>query len=342
MNVTFLIGNGFDLACGMKSSYADIYKAYVAAHQTVPLDRNLIDFPMFLKELPTWGDFEMELAKNAHRFSSAEALITCLFNFQEFMNSYLCNEESRCKQRIFSSAEYRRAICKEFQLSLLHFYKFSSENATDAVYNLLARSRHKDAHYQFITFNYTSIFSFILDDVSKLYPGTSGNGRLFSPPIHIHGTLNEDLTLGADNLAQYGALPFTLEPEDIACLVKPKFNELYDKSRVSSAEEAIQSSDVICVYGASLGDSDLTWRNQVLDWLKESTTRQLFFYDYDCSQCKSPVAAVRIRNEALAQKMLINKWNIAKDFPIDRFHIPFGANIFNFKEKCPQPIPYLH
>lgn len=28
MNITFLIGNGFDLNCGLKSKYSDVYDQY--------------------------------------------------------------------------------------------------------------------------------------------------------------------------------------------------------------------------------------------------------------------------------------------------------------------------
>jgi hypothetical protein len=32
MNITYLIGNGFDVNIGLKSSYADFYKSYVNNH----------------------------------------------------------------------------------------------------------------------------------------------------------------------------------------------------------------------------------------------------------------------------------------------------------------------
>lgn len=33
MNVTFLIGNGFDLGIGLKTAYADFYGIYCMPHQ---------------------------------------------------------------------------------------------------------------------------------------------------------------------------------------------------------------------------------------------------------------------------------------------------------------------
>ena len=37
MNVTFLIGNGFDLACGMKTRYSDVYERYIKTPSATPI-----------------------------------------------------------------------------------------------------------------------------------------------------------------------------------------------------------------------------------------------------------------------------------------------------------------
>ena len=58
MNVTFLIGNGFDLGIGLKTAYSDFYDVY--CH---PLDRDGMQIRRFKSDLLTnyenWSDFEM-------------------------------------------------------------------------------------------------------------------------------------------------------------------------------------------------------------------------------------------------------------------------------------------
>ena len=36
-SITFMIGNGFDLACGLKSRYTDTYEGYVSSDSSSPV-----------------------------------------------------------------------------------------------------------------------------------------------------------------------------------------------------------------------------------------------------------------------------------------------------------------
>ena len=61
MKITFLIGNGFDISCGMKSSYKDVCNVYKHTYSDNKVLQNFKD------EISDWGDFEMELAAHASR-----------------------------------------------------------------------------------------------------------------------------------------------------------------------------------------------------------------------------------------------------------------------------------
>ena len=77
MNVTFMIGNGFDLRLGMKTRYTDMYDGYIST----PSDNEIIEiFKATLKsdssqKYQTWGDFEIAMAHHAKNFKKEEDFI---------------------------------------------------------------------------------------------------------------------------------------------------------------------------------------------------------------------------------------------------------------------------
>lgn len=57
MNITFLIGNGFDVSLGMESSYSSFYK-YIQENELLP---NNIFTKLINKDIDKWSDFERML-----------------------------------------------------------------------------------------------------------------------------------------------------------------------------------------------------------------------------------------------------------------------------------------
>ena len=94
MNVTFLIGNGFDLNCGLKSSYFDIYEEYKNPKEG---DSEIIR--SFKKDLwdniDRWGDFEVAMAEYMRTFKSEKDFLECLRDFKAFTENYLQEEEKQ-------------------------------------------------------------------------------------------------------------------------------------------------------------------------------------------------------------------------------------------------------
>lgn len=60
MSTLFLIGNGFDLNCGMKTRYFDVYKGYVKESSSSEIIKNFKE--RITSNIENWGDFEMAMA----------------------------------------------------------------------------------------------------------------------------------------------------------------------------------------------------------------------------------------------------------------------------------------
>lgn len=102
-NVTFLIGNGFDLSFGVHSQYRDIYKAYLDAQTS---SETFVE--NFKEEIQHWSNFEMDLAKFAAKCSTEAQIVDCLRDFKQFTEDYLIEEQ---KAALYP----RRVVCRDIE-----------------------------------------------------------------------------------------------------------------------------------------------------------------------------------------------------------------------------------
>lgn len=314
MNITFMIGNGFDINCGMKCTYRDAYSGYVK----LPSDTDTItDFKRRISQnIDTWADFEVAMAHDMKNYEDEGKFIICLRDFKKYLNQYLSDEEARIREKL-KKAPIANAVRGEMDKSLRSFFDGISHDVSNEIREKL---KNQSIKYRIISFNYTSIFEtvFTCDHAFNI--------------IHIHGKLNDDIVLGMDNISQIPELNYTFSKRGERAFIKTKFNQEYDSRRVSAAKEIIQSSDIICVYGMSLGPSDLTWRNMLFQRLNESNDVHLFVYDYQCSCLPDMTVDERMDNEEEAKYEILDKMGCSREMMdkcLPRLHVPCGKNIFN-------------
>lgn len=92
MNVTFLIGNGFDLGIGLKTAYTDFFAVYCSKREG---DAPIIDsFKNQLQDdYETWSDFEKAFGEYAGQALDADCYLKVFENFEVEFSDYLRNEE---------------------------------------------------------------------------------------------------------------------------------------------------------------------------------------------------------------------------------------------------------
>ena len=320
-NVTFLIGNGFDLSFGVHSQYRDIYKAYSETQTSAePFVEN------FKEEIQHWSNFEMDLAKFAAKCSTEAQIVDCLRDFKQFTEVYLIEEQKAALYARMRNPKDMQKTLAEFAISLEEFYTNNYPNITANTESIL---NNEQITYHFITFNYTAILDFLIGNIKNyLLKG------IISPAIHIHGKLRENVTFGIDNEQQLPELPYSLTGRGRRALIKPVFNSEFDKQRMERAQEVIKKSDVLCIYGLSLGDSDLMWRKAICDWMIDSPQHHVFLYIHGDSSKKPSQADERMDYEEDIKGNIFKSWGIEKRYisPFSsQFHIPVSKNIFDFQ-----------
>ena len=115
MDITFLVGNGFDIRMGIASAYKKVEAHYVGLKKE---DRRLQAFQKSLAENGDyWSNFERALGEYTIEFSDDQQadFQYCLDDFTEELIKYLESEESKidydlCAEEI--QKEFMRSVSK--------------------------------------------------------------------------------------------------------------------------------------------------------------------------------------------------------------------------------------
>ena len=337
-NITFLIGNGFDLACGLKTRYIDTYGGYISSDSK---SETIANFKQTIEEdIRTWADFEMRMAKYATTVDSEEAFVACINDYKDYLNEYLLQEQQMFIKDLKLDYSVSEAVRKEMEKMLLNYGGGLTPNEQRNVSSVLTDINGQS--YNFISFNYTNI----VDQLVKLLcEGIKTKrskilGYVRQDIIHIHGTLNKDVVLGVDNEMQLMNTSYPLSKRGKRYYIKPLFVDQYDSKRKEDAIKLINSSRVICIYGMSLGESDLTWKNILANWLVEDEKHQLIYYRYELSNKEySPTAiAKKMDDEEDCKSELIrsfygnNNVDTEESRLMNQIHVPAGFMLFDIRK----------
>lgn len=324
MDIVFLLGNGFDLNCGLKTSYKDMYAGYIESKSQSEV------IAKFKKEISgdidSWADFELEMAKYASKLNSGRELLECIRDFKRYMKSHLQSEEKKFAGWI-KALKYHYSLNdekNELQNTLNVFFE-NCGISNDIIRSIKVRGQLEGINIKYITFNYTNTLEVILNSCKENYTGED--------IIHIHGDCkNDDIVVGIDNMEQVN-VNYGIDKNVMRGFVKPYFNDKYDSNRVRRAKEIIKHADCICAFGLSLGETDLTWRNEILKNLESAEGKMLILFDYKYSTItnKSVEEKMELMDEARLE--ISDKWLIQSEEDLtERIFIPIGKNIFNFEK----------
>ena len=164
-NITFMIGNGFDISCGLHTSYADFYK-WLFSLETA--DLRVERLKLKLKEDKTvdnnyWSDFELWLGQYTVEFNEVflDEFLHPFDSVHELMIQFIRNERAKISNQLFSSDGING-----LKNSVLNFYQELPPISRDAIQNMLNSSR-ENVVFQFITFNYTDCIDLCVKGLSK-------------------------------------------------------------------------------------------------------------------------------------------------------------------------------
>lgn len=329
MNITFMIGNGFDIKMGLKSKYSDIYQVYTSDNNT---NNNSIiqKFKEVLrKDSPkyeNWSDFEKAMGEHAKDFENQDDYVRCIRDFRNTMQNCLSKEQEDFQKKF--SKMNKEELYKVFYNSLYNFYDLETKNTINAIEKM--KNEENRFQFSFLNFNYTNVLDTFIEyfkEINRKY-----FVDIFKNSIHVHGTLDDNIVLGVDNEGQLYA-NFEITDSVRRTFVKPFFNENTDIQKIQTAKFIINSSNIICVYGMSLGDTDQTWKNLIVKWLLDDDSHLLFYFKYPPSDIPKQYRDEILDKEDELKDELIDilKTDDHKDLTpvINQIHIPVIKDLFD-------------
>ena len=156
MNVTFLIGNGFDLGIGLKTAYSDFYNIYCKSDSN-----DSLAVKKFKSEIQgnyeNWSDFEVALGEYATKVESDEDYLEVFEDFVEKFSDYLKREEEN-----FDPSK-NALIVKTMKDALTSYYNIRPADK-EALVKAIDGNR---VVFNFVSFNYTMCLNDCLATVYK-------------------------------------------------------------------------------------------------------------------------------------------------------------------------------
>lgn len=262
MNVVFLLGNGFDRQLGLNTGYKDFYEYYCKKPSAdvliTHLKEHINDYIEGKKNnLPdvNWEDLEMALGKYTRELKSYEELRTIYLDINKELMAFL-----RMQEALFSRDE---KILGKLRVDFSQPERYLSINEKRRYHNLL----DGDTRLYILSLNYTRCCEMIY---AKNLPTANalGNRTSFGEIAHIHGDLEmRNVLMGVNDTSQIDNETLRDDVRVKRMLVKPLTNDLLDNLKEKRLLKVFDNAKVIVVYGASLGDSDLMWREKLRERL---------------------------------------------------------------------------
>lgn len=337
MYITFLIGNGFDINIGLNTRYSDFYKYFEENANERNMIRNWIKEEKYL-----WSDLEIRLGQKvaAVNKESLDQFYQDKIELDELLIRYLEIEQER-----FRITENNKSVIeKEFVRSIKELTDGFSRVDQELIKNAKDYSRNETYEYQFITFNYTDILNRIVDSCKKdnvdigSHMNSVGNkmtdriGNVF----HIHGTIMGEAILGVNDVTQIDNEFLRSERDFTTTFVKEQVNRSLGQQRTERASQIISKSQIICVFGMSIGSSDRMWWQKLVDWLLESNNRKLvIFWKGNEKELERaiPTRVILLKNRIINNFMNEGK-GIHSEEKMDKIRsqiiVAFNSRIFSF------------
>lgn len=305
MNITFLVGNGFDKSAGIQSGYMDFYQWYIEQESK---NDSILNLKAELKKYIdgnednnteiTWSDFEIGLGQYTQKFTvdTVQDFFDCYEDAHNNIIAYLKKQINSINPKL----SYDETRLKN---NITNFYSELSPVEIGVINKVFESNSANNAVIHFISFNYTNILNKTVEVLSngtlKTWNYNTEVRKLYVDPkvLNIHGTDSYSPILGVCNEHQIANESLLSVPYFKEIMLKPQSVNAIGQTWYEDAKSLINSSLIICVFGMSLGDSDSLWWGNIIEQLRKVPSSHLIIYWY----MKEPPTDISIFNRIREQ-----------------------------------------
>lgn len=340
MNITFLVGNGFDLNLGLKTKFKDfidVYKSETSLKSSKE-DEILRYFKKIISSNDDlWSNAELAFGQLTEEFKNggknAEDFSICHEDFCVKLAQYLSEQE-----KYIDFNNLKDITSKAFN-GALQGYCNSFREAEKVQIKSSYEKIQEEYRYQFINFNYTDTLEKCISalkdsgiNLGKRQFGAYNYSNSLGELINVHGTISRDMVLGVADKSQI-AMPSLFDgygSEYINQIIKSEIDKDNKQNTYNKAFKILNSSSLIYIYGMSIGATDRQWWDKICTLMHNNQKLNIIIHRFD-----APKAAIirrryttfenQVRDQFLSFSNLDNN---LKDTIRGRIHID-GSNIFS-------------
>lgn len=278
MNLLFVLGNGFDLQLGLPTSYHDFYQYYVNTPSSSKAIARLKE--EISAEQHNWSDLELALGKITAKYSDVDTFCEVYDDIQIELQRYLMKLDELMQAGTITVNSTLDIFSDGLTSPEKYFSKEVKESIVSEYNRILAYHESSHIRVQILSFNYTHTVETLLHNPS-LPKSIAGSQASLTYLRHIHRDLSPEnsVWLGVDNEDQILNQAFRTNEEVRFRLIKPEILNEISPVIVNDIDRIISEAEVICLFGVSLGDTDITWARKLGTMVAKGVTTLLFVKD---------------------------------------------------------------
>lgn len=329
-----MIGNGFDLNMGLNTSYYSFYKWYCEINTTdddIKLFKDSIKNYIknigntsTIEEESTWCDFELGLGKYTSQIDDVNVFIKCYNDACKYLIDYIENENTK-----FNGHSVKELLISGKNNGLIEFYSELPPSEKTLFDSILHKRLQENVNFKFVNFNYTDFFDQYLQNIPKSvcswsYYNTIYHFQIDSNVIHVHGTIDEFPIIGVCDINDITNDSFRKNKDLQNLLVKNDSVNAIGRFWYKRTKEYIDNSQIICIYGMSIGKTDSFWWNYIANWLKNNNQRHLLIYWKDFNYKNNRLRSSYLSNINMVKNNFISYSNLTEEEKINvisRIHV---------------------
>lgn len=318
MNITFILGNGFDRNLNLSTDYQSFYSYYASLPSTgeyaESIGRLKKELDNFLKlevksgdddvQKIDWSDLEIGLGKYAKEFQSEAEFEAVYYDLRDSLKDYLKTQEN--------IASLIGAIDKgSFLDDLTKPEQYLQPVEQSQLLTIKQSWGNNQYDIRVLTFNYTRTFEYLIGEDTD-YDLINGCKVRVHEVKHVHRLIDQ-LILGVNDIGQIqnsrlSGLQFVLDT-----FVKPNHCRTYADNHSTQCVEYINKADLIVLYGVSIGDTDRRWWQAIANLFRQKNSARLilFWYEKEYHDYRNE-GPRRVRAENVQRDNLMTKMGLSR------------------------------
>lgn len=335
LSVTVMVGNGFDLSAGLKTSTTRFMDFFSKNHASDEGPVGRLAGCIEKEGAQEWSDFEKKLGEYTSNLEADEedavgAALDCKEAIDVDLASFIASEDKRATDEfieansesvIASLAYWYSALQPLERQRILGFY------STDFVLSV-----------SIVTFNYTALLPRLFSAVEANGCAVPEDGLGVSTiwPIRLvqaHGALGRESICGVNDVSQIGSDALSKNEDIASTFVKGEIQKLFGSIDDRKAEDFILGSNILIIFGLSLGETDIRWWETVVKLLRSGENRFVLIASTEAVSARRSPATFRRFSKELKEKLLSRGGanDDEKRSLSERIFIIPAGSIFRFK-----------